>query len=47
MEIYKNIRSSDNENLSMANEIANKVICLPIYPKLEAKYQEEFIELLI
>jgi dTDP-4-amino-4,6-dideoxygalactose transaminase len=32
---YKSLESADIKNLPIANKIANKVICLPIYPDLE------------
>ena len=34
---YKELNSSSSENLKVANSIAEKVICLPIYPELEDK----------
>jgi len=34
---YKSLPSSAQSNLQVANEIANKIICLPIYPTLEIK----------
>ena len=32
--MYKNLTSSNTENLPVATEIANKILCLPIYPAL-------------
>lgn len=35
--IYKGLKSSVIDNLPIANKLADKVICLPIYPDLEEK----------
>ena len=35
---YRGLTSSKSENLPIATEIAEQVICLPIYPNLEYEY---------
>jgi len=38
---YKSLSSSTVENLTVANKIANEVLCLPIYPDLSLEMVEE------
>lgn len=44
--MYKNMPSANPVNLPIANEVANKVICLPIYPDLSDSDVERIIALL-
>ena len=37
LKMYNHLDSSDLSNLPVANDIANKVVCLPIYPDLKLK----------
>lgn len=43
---YKQLKSSNKNNLPIANDIANKILCLPIYPELEKKDIERIINLI-
>ena len=43
---YKSLPSSDIDNLPIANEIAMKVLCLPIYPDLENDNLERICQIL-
>ncbi len=42
--MYKGLDSAKPSNLTVAEEIASKVICLPIYPLLEINLIKEIIE---
>ncbi|MFV8992335.1 DegT/DnrJ/EryC1/StrS family aminotransferase [Serratia fonticola] len=44
---YKGMKSASKENLPVANEIARKVLCLPIYPNLTIEEQEKVISLIM
>lgn len=44
--MYKSLASANSENLTNAIKIAEKVICLPIYPDLEATYVNKIIEII-
>jgi dTDP-4-amino-4,6-dideoxygalactose transaminase len=44
--LYKNISSSSKKNLSVANDIANKILCLPIYPNLRKESQIKIMKLI-
>jgi|GEM_PF-4136304 len=44
--IYKSLYSSRRDNLPQANIIADKVICLPIYPELEFENVELICDLI-
>ncbi len=44
--MYKRIDSSNPSNLPFAEAIANKVICLPIYPNLEIEIVHKIISIL-
>ena len=37
LKMYSHLDSSELSNLPEANDIANKVLCLPIYPDLKLK----------
>jgi len=43
---YRALTSSKPENLPIATEVAEQVICLPIYPNLETEQQDKIIELI-
>ncbi|HBE9153917.1 TPA: DegT/DnrJ/EryC1/StrS family aminotransferase [Serratia fonticola] len=45
--MYKGMKSASKENLPVANEIARKVLCLPIYPNLTIEEQEKVISLIM
>lgn len=45
--MYKGMKSASTENLPVANGIARKVLCLPIYPNLTDKEQEKIISLIL
>jgi dTDP-4-amino-4,6-dideoxygalactose transaminase len=44
--LYKNINSSSKLNLPVANDIANKILCLPIYPNLAKESQFKIMKLI-
>ena len=44
--MYRGLPSATHSNLPVANRAANQVICLPIYPILEASDQEKIISLI-
>lgn len=44
--MYRGLPSAAHSNLPIANKAANEVICLPIYPILEASDQEKIISLI-
>jgi dTDP-4-amino-4,6-dideoxygalactose transaminase len=41
---YKALSSAKYENLPVANQIADEVICLPIYPELKMEQIKQIIE---
>jgi len=43
---YKGLPSAAPDNLPVANEVADKVICLPIYPDLEMSNVDKIVEML-
>lgn len=43
---YRSLKSSNKENLSVANKIADRVICLPIYPNLNLNTVNKVIRLI-
>ena len=45
-ECYKDLPSSNVENLPVANEYKNKVLCLPFYGSLEQEYREKICEVI-
>lgn len=44
--MYRGLPSAQRDNLPVATEIANKVLCLPIYPALRDEDQHRVIELI-
>ncbi len=42
--MYKNLSSSDSNNLPVATDAANKILCLPIYPALTPEQQGVVID---
>ena len=44
---YKDIITAKEYNLPVANEIAKKILCLPLYPELTQDEQERVIELVL
>ncbi|MDG5800316.1 DegT/DnrJ/EryC1/StrS family aminotransferase [Marinilabiliaceae bacterium ANBcel2] len=42
---YRGLKSSNPDNLSIANDIAEKVLCLPIYPDLSADHIKTIIRI--
>ncbi|WPD78073.1 DegT/DnrJ/EryC1/StrS family aminotransferase [Dickeya fangzhongdai] len=44
--MYRGLGSSSAENLPVATDIANAVLCLPIYPGLETGDQDRIIEII-
>ncbi len=45
--LYKDIVTAKEYNLPVANEIAKKILCLPLYPELTQDEQERVIELVL
>lgn len=45
--MYRGLQSAQRGNLLVANEIAEKVICLPIYPGLQEKDQDRVISFIV
>lgn len=45
--MYRGLPSAEQKNLPNASRLANKVICLPIYPTLSLDDQERLIDILI
>ncbi len=43
---YENLPSSNTENLPIANQIADRVLCLPIYPDLQIKDVEKICDII-
>ena len=44
--MYRDLPSAQRGNLSMATEVAAKVLCLPIYPALKLEDQQRVIEII-
>ncbi len=44
---YKNLKSANKKNLPVANNISNRILCLPIYPDLESIDQERIIDIIL
>ncbi|VEI67489.1 UDP-4-amino-4-deoxy-L-arabinose--oxoglutarate aminotransferase [Serratia fonticola] len=44
--MYRSMKSSSHDNLPIANDVARRVLCLPIYPTLERQDQERIIEMI-
>jgi dTDP-4-amino-4,6-dideoxygalactose transaminase len=47
IDLYKDLESSSKENLPVANDFANNVLCLPIYPDLELSIVKDIVNLII
>ena len=47
LEMYRNEKGSNIENLPISNELADSVICLPIYPDLKKQTQNQLIKYLL
>lgn len=45
--MYKDFASAKKENLPIASDIANRILCLPIYPDLTDEEQDRIIEVLL
>jgi dTDP-4-amino-4,6-dideoxygalactose transaminase len=45
--MYRSMSSSAKENLPVANDVASKVLCLPIYPTLEDSAVDEVISIIL
>lgn len=45
--MYRRLASASNENLPVANLVAQQVLCLPIYPGLEESDQKQVIDLIL
>jgi len=43
---YKNLVSANTANLSIAHEVAGRVLCLPIYPDLELSTVTDIVEII-
>jgi len=43
---YRNLESSDSNNLKVAGKITNQVICLPIYPELEKENLQKIVNII-
>lgn len=43
---YKDIKSAAKENLPVANDIADRILCLPIYPDLSPRDQKFIIDII-
>ncbi len=46
MPMYQSLPSADPKNLPVANSVASKILCLPIYPSLEKHRQEEIVDII-
>jgi len=44
--MYRDLSSASSANLPIANEVASRILCLPIYPDLSLSDQEKIINLL-
>lgn len=44
--MYRGLPSADAKNLPVAKQIADQVLCLPIYPDLESRVQERIVEII-
>lgn len=43
---YKNMKISGSDNIPVANEISNKILCLPIYPDLDIDVVDKIIKII-
>ena len=44
--MYRNLPSSNRKNLSVASEISDRVLCLPIYPSLQEAEVDEIVAMI-
>ncbi|WP_421220755.1 DegT/DnrJ/EryC1/StrS family aminotransferase [Aeromonas jandaei] len=44
--MYRGLSSALAENLPQANSVADRILCLPIYPDLEQIEQERIIDII-
>ena len=44
--MYRNMPSAARTNLPLAGEMASQVICLPIYPELQAEQQDRVVDVI-
>ncbi|MFV8844162.1 DegT/DnrJ/EryC1/StrS family aminotransferase [Serratia fonticola] len=44
--MYRSMKSASQDNLPIANDVARRVLCLPIYPSLEKHEQYRIIEMI-
>jgi dTDP-4-amino-4,6-dideoxygalactose transaminase len=44
---YKDIVTAKEYNLPIANEIANKILCLPLYPDLTKDEQKRIVDMVL
>jgi len=44
--MYRGLASAQAENLTVATEMSNKVLCLPIYPDLPRSVQEQVVQII-
>lgn len=45
--MYKSLLSADSNNLPVANYVAERVLCLPIYPELSRKEQDKVLSIIL
>jgi dTDP-4-amino-4,6-dideoxygalactose transaminase len=45
--MYKNLASASKENLKVASNVADQVLCLPIYPSLTDMDQDKIIDMIL
>jgi dTDP-4-amino-4,6-dideoxygalactose transaminase len=44
--MYRGLPSADAKNLPIAKQVADQILCLPIYPDLECRVQERIVEII-
>ncbi|MGL5387012.1 MAG: DegT/DnrJ/EryC1/StrS family aminotransferase [Serratia sp. (in: enterobacteria)] len=44
--MYRSMKSASQDNLPIANDVARRVLCLPIYPSLKREDQKRIIEII-
>jgi dTDP-4-amino-4,6-dideoxygalactose transaminase len=45
--MYRGLHSAHHDNLPVASEVAQRVLCLPIYPALNAEDQQRIIDVIL
>jgi dTDP-4-amino-4,6-dideoxygalactose transaminase len=45
--MYRDLPSAQRSNLSVAADAATRVLCLPIYPALQAHEQERVVRIIL